>query len=70
MTISAFLYDTEELIEYLIKRFGRRKIFLVGHSWGSILGIKLSRDSIRIHYDRDNLACIVSFDLLFFCEND
>ncbi|WP_244926645.1 alpha/beta fold hydrolase [Leptospira wolffii] len=42
MTIGAFLHDTEELIEYLITRFNRQKIFFVGHSWGSILGIKLA----------------------------
>ncbi|PJZ24909.1 alpha/beta hydrolase [Leptospira hartskeerlii] len=42
MTIDTFLHDAQELIEYLIKRFSKKKIFLVGHSWGSILGIKLS----------------------------
>ncbi|TGK07695.1 alpha/beta hydrolase [Leptospira semungkisensis] len=42
MTIDTFLHDTQELIEYLTKRFNKEKIFLVGHSWGSILGMKLA----------------------------
>ncbi|TGM01150.1 alpha/beta hydrolase [Leptospira barantonii] len=42
MTLDTFLKDTQELIEFLIRRFDRKKIFLVGHSWGSILGIKLA----------------------------
>ncbi|TGJ98692.1 alpha/beta hydrolase [Leptospira langatensis] len=42
MTIDTFLHDAQELMEYLIKRFEKEKIFLVGHSWGSILGIKLA----------------------------
>ncbi|PKA17050.1 alpha/beta fold hydrolase [Leptospira haakeii] len=42
MTINTFLHDSQELIEYLINRFNKKKIFLVGHSWGSILGIKLA----------------------------
>jgi pimeloyl-ACP methyl ester carboxylesterase len=42
MTIDRFVMDTEELIEYLLKRFNQPKLFLVGHSWGSILGMKLA----------------------------
>ena len=33
--------DARELSEYLIKRFGKKKIFLLGHSWGSMMGIPL-----------------------------
>jgi pimeloyl-ACP methyl ester carboxylesterase len=42
MTIDRFVLDAEELIEYLLKRFNQRKLFLVGHSWGTILGMKLA----------------------------
>jgi pimeloyl-ACP methyl ester carboxylesterase len=39
MTIEQFISDLHELIILLCKRFHKKKIFLMGHSWGSILGI-------------------------------
>ena len=39
ITIETLVEDTGELIEYLLKRFHQDKLFLVGHSWGSALGI-------------------------------
>ena len=39
MTIDHFISDTYELTELLRQRFKQKKIYLVGHSWGSILGI-------------------------------
>jgi pimeloyl-ACP methyl ester carboxylesterase len=39
MNIEQFLSDTHELIQLLKKRFSRNKLFLIGHSWGSILGM-------------------------------
>jgi pimeloyl-ACP methyl ester carboxylesterase len=43
MTIDRFVLDAEILIEYLLKRFNQKKLFLVGHSWGSIIGIKITK---------------------------
>jgi pimeloyl-ACP methyl ester carboxylesterase len=42
MTIERFVLDAEELVAELLARFGRKKLFLVGHSWGSILGLKVT----------------------------
>jgi pimeloyl-ACP methyl ester carboxylesterase len=39
VTIESILSDTVELIEYLLKRFKQPKLFLCGHSWGSVLGV-------------------------------
>jgi len=39
MTIDQFVSDTHELTGYLIKEFGKSKIVLAGHSWGTILGL-------------------------------
>lgn len=50
MNIEQFISDTHELIKLLIKRFNQRKIFIVGHSWGSILGtLVVSRYPEIIH---------------------
>ncbi len=39
MTINQFVLDTSELTQLLCHRFNQKKIFLVGHSWGSLIGI-------------------------------
>jgi pimeloyl-ACP methyl ester carboxylesterase len=39
MTINQFILDTGELTQLLCDRFNQKKIVLVGHSWGSVIGI-------------------------------
>ncbi len=39
MTLDQMNKDTIEIVQYLRNRFDKEKIFLVGQSWGSILGI-------------------------------
>jgi proline iminopeptidase len=38
-----FVQDTEEMAAWLRKDLGKRKIFVLGHSWGSYLGLELAR---------------------------
>ncbi len=40
MTVEQMVQDAHELTGYLKERFGKEKIYLMGHSWGSFLGIK------------------------------
>ena len=50
MTIEQFILDAYELIQLLLNRFNQKKLFLVGHSWGSILGtLVVSRYPEFIH---------------------
>lgn len=39
MTIDQFVQDTIELTDYLRDQFGQEKIYLLGHSWGTIIGL-------------------------------
>lgn len=39
MNVKSFVSDAKELIDYLRKTYNKEKIFLVGHSWGSALGV-------------------------------
>ncbi len=39
INLEQFISDTKELSETLAKRFDKEKIYLMGHSWGSLLGI-------------------------------
>ena len=43
MTIERMQADAEELIDLLRKSYGKKKIFLMGHSWGSILGLRIAQ---------------------------
>ena len=42
LTIERYRDDAIELIELLRKRYGKRKVFLLGHSWGSIVGLSVA----------------------------
>ncbi|MEQ8361941.1 MAG: alpha/beta fold hydrolase [Cyclobacteriaceae bacterium] len=52
-TIDRFVEDAQEITLYLKEKFEKEKIFLLGHSWGSLLGIT------TVHrYPNDYLAYI------------
>lgn len=38
MTLEQMILDTIEVTHYLRNRFGKEKIYIMGHSWGSLLG--------------------------------
>ena len=40
LTIDQFVSDLDELVTYLGRRFGERKVVLVGHSWGTVVGVE------------------------------
>ena len=42
LTIKQLVEDAREVVEYLCKTFNKEKIFVIGGSWGSLLGIRLA----------------------------
>lgn len=42
MTVAQMIADTVEVADYLRDRFQQDKIYLLGHSWGSFLGIQVA----------------------------
>lgn len=45
VTINDFLQDLYELTKYLLDRFAQAALYLLGHSWGSVLGLRF----IQLH---------------------
>jgi pimeloyl-ACP methyl ester carboxylesterase len=50
MNIEQFILDLHELIEILRKRFNKDKIYLMGHSWGSVLGTYMVQRNPELFY--------------------
>jgi pimeloyl-ACP methyl ester carboxylesterase len=40
LRIDRYADDAVELADYLTKRYGKKKVILVGHSWGTVVGLK------------------------------
>jgi proline iminopeptidase len=53
MTIDQFVKDLETLVQSVKNRFGKQKVVLLGHSWGTVLGI------IYAHRHPENVAAYV-----------
>jgi pimeloyl-ACP methyl ester carboxylesterase len=50
LTVNRYQQDTHELIIYLLRRFHRPKLYLVGFSWGTVLGIKMAQQYPHLLY--------------------
>ena len=44
LTPDRFQRDAEEVVQWALTRFGKRKLFVLGHSWGSLLGLRLASE--------------------------
>jgi pimeloyl-ACP methyl ester carboxylesterase len=43
MNLAQMNSDAEQVVAYLRQQYGKKKIFLLGHSWGSVLGVMLAQ---------------------------
>src|SRR5262245_53794773 len=72
MTLAQFTKDGTELAEYLTHHLNKRKIILLGHSWGSTLGVHIAHarpDLFSVYVGTGQLAnqrkgALVTYPLL------
>jgi len=50
MNLEQMLSDTKEVTNYLRKRFGKEKIYLMGHSGGTFIGIQMAARAPELYY--------------------
>jgi pimeloyl-ACP methyl ester carboxylesterase len=50
MTSEQFVLDTIEVSKYLCERFGKEKIYLMAHSWGTYIGIQAAEKAPELFY--------------------
>ncbi len=48
--IDRYVADAEEVVRMLLRRFSKERLYLVGHSWGSDLGLQVARDMPELLY--------------------
>lgn len=60
--VDTMVSDAAELVEYLTKKYKKRKIILMGHSFGSILGVKLALKHPDWFYAYVGMGQFVNFD--------
>jgi pimeloyl-ACP methyl ester carboxylesterase len=44
LTVSRFVQDAIEVIDYLCNRFAKKGVYLVGHSWGGYLALRIAEE--------------------------
>ncbi len=63
MNIEQLADDTAVLTEYLKERFGKEKIYLMGHSWGSAVGIMTAHKYPELYYAYIGMGQIANDEL-------
>lgn len=61
ITINIYIQDGYALTDYLCKTFGKDKIYIVGESWGSALGIFLAKEHPEKYYSFIGTGQMVDF---------
>lgn len=59
MSLIQFKKEALELIEYLLKEFHQEKLFLLGHSWGSQIGLELAIENPELFHAYISVSQVV-----------
>jgi pimeloyl-ACP methyl ester carboxylesterase len=60
ITIEQLVLDTIEMTNYLRNRFGQEKIYLMGHSFGTLIGLKTVKQRPELYYAYIGMAQITN----------
>lgn len=60
LTIENMVNDTIQIVDYLLKRFNQPKLFLVGHSWGTVLGVLTTKQIPQFIYSYIGIGQVVN----------
>lgn len=63
MTFEQFVADAHQLTLYLKNRFNKEKIYILGHSWGTQLGLKVVQAYPKDYYAYIGVSQVVDNDL-------
>ncbi|MDB5686831.1 MAG: alpha/beta hydrolase [Rhizorhabdus sp.] len=61
LTPDRYRDDAIELIELLRHKYGQRKIFLIGHSWGSVVGLSVAAKRPDLLYAYIGMGQLIDF---------
>lgn len=61
MTVEQSVLDTRAVTNYLRERFGQEKIYLMGHSGGSLVGLRAAARAPELYH-----ACIGMAQMAYF----
>jgi proline iminopeptidase len=50
LTLQRMVDDAAEVIQFLRTRYGKDKVFVLGHSWGSVIGVSLAQQHADLLY--------------------
>jgi len=68
MALDRMCEDTREVAEYARKRLSKKKVILVGHSWGSMLGLHVVKRWPELFHAFVGTGQVVSVELLLEAE--
>jgi proline iminopeptidase len=61
LSLQRITQDAAEVVQYLRAKYGKEKIFVLGHSWGSVVGLSLAREHPQWLYAYVGMGQMVSF---------
>ena len=59
MNIDQFVHDTIKITEYILKRLNQKKLYLVAHSWGTIIGMLAISRAPQLFYRYFGISQVV-----------